>query len=155
MTHKIAHFTLVELIVVTVASFIVLLPIATMMGAITRDWNTSREIKLLQEEVDLASYSVKGLIEEASRFENENGFPDSSITLTGANGGSVKIYQHGKELKIDNYTVIDSLSESGLTFFDTNEHDKVLPSGLVRVSITSERAGRAYTNEFRVKLRNW
>ena len=161
MTHKTAHFTLIELIIVMVAALIVLLPIATMMGAIVGDWHTSRDIKLLQEEVDLASYSVKGLIEEAYYFENENGFPDSNITLRGANGQTVEIYQDedGKELKIRSdsgeYAVIDRLTDSGLTFYDTDEEDENLPPGLIRVKITAERADRTHTNEFKVKLRNW
>ncbi len=149
MRHGKAYFTLIELIVVTVASFIVLLPIATMMGAITRDWNTSREIKRLQEDVDLASYSVKGLIEEAYGYDIQD---KGHIILIGSNAQTVQVYRDGADLIINNYAVINSLND--LQFSNKYEDGSNLPPRLIRVVIEAERSGRSYKNEFKVKLRN-
>ncbi len=146
-TNKTRYFTIIELIIVVLISLIVLLPMTAMMFSIARNWQTSNEVRQLQEELDLAAYSIKGLIEEASSFEIEDTESQSRIELNRADWAETKIIKENDgKLSIGHMdNVIDSLT--GLRFEDKG-------NATVLVTIDAERAGREGKREFHVRLRN-
>lgn len=135
-------FTIIELIIVMIAALIVLMPIGAMMGAIIRESSTAAQVKLLQEELHLASYSVKGLIEEAYAFDIVD---VSEMHLFGAaSDPAVVIKQDGDRLLINDRAVIDCLAELHFEAADK----------LIKVTVKTTRADRTIESSFHVKMRN-
>ena len=97
--------------VVVIAS-IVLLPIGMVMGSLVRDWNTAREIKRLQEDLDLAAYAIKGVMEEAYGYDVQDDTSGSSVVLDMDASGNrtIVIEADGGKLMLDGQEVIGSLA---------------------------------------------
>ncbi len=151
MASKTSNITIIELVIGLVIASIVLLPIGVMTGALLNDWHKGRELKLLQEELDLAAYSIKGVMEEAYGYDDiADGEQNSSIKLyMGANREKeLVIRSDGRNLMLDGQAVVGSLAEGGLKFNPDN--------GLVRVEIRleGEKTGAAPEKSFNVRLRN-
>ncbi len=137
------RFTIIELIMVMVASAVLLLPITAMIVPVIQEWDKNRNIKLLQEDVDLAAFSVKGIIEEAEGYEFEN---SSHVVLNFVGDiPDIEIKKAGDALRIDDHDVFEHLDELEFT---ANED-------ILNVTITGKRDGRMQKNEFSVKLRNY
>ncbi|MFH2068224.1 MAG: prepilin-type N-terminal cleavage/methylation domain-containing protein [Candidatus Omnitrophota bacterium] len=59
-------FTLVEVIIAIILSAIALFGIETLIVAAFKDWKTGKEIVASQRDLDVASYKIKGILEEAN-----------------------------------------------------------------------------------------
>ena len=59
-------FTLTEVIIAIIISLIAIFGIETLIVASFKDWKTGKEIVDLQRDLDVVSYQIKGVLEEAS-----------------------------------------------------------------------------------------
>jgi competence protein ComGC len=148
MTSKKQFLTLVELVMALSLLLLVLLPVSMATTMAIKDWDRSRDIRMLQEDLHLASLTIKGVIEEASGYQiNETG---DEITLLLEDDTeetkSVTIRQDDTQLLANDMVVVDCLA--GLEF-EPDEADSV------RVQIEAERSGQEQENVFVVKLRNY
>jgi len=146
--------SLVELLVVIVVGTIAVVAVTSLVVESYRNWNLSIQKKSLQEELDLACYSIKGTVEEAKKVEIEDPGPSYGTKLV-AEYDSVwqkEFYPRGTTLVIRNKetgeitTVIDSLSD--ISFQKESQSETIL------VNITVRKAGATLSNSFAVFLRN-
>jgi prepilin-type N-terminal cleavage/methylation domain-containing protein len=166
MKKKPGGFTLIELMIVAVIAAAAMLGISFMLVNAHKDLRTSSLIKALQEDMHLASYTVKSIVEEADSFEihetgtrisvgyvEEDGEEDSDVSW------EKEIYQDDNQLKLDNIdpdtgTVTESAAIiSTLDSISFEDFD----SDTVRVSIAVSDTGMDIPpigNEFLVHLRN-
>jgi prepilin-type N-terminal cleavage/methylation domain-containing protein len=168
-------FTLIELMVVTVIAAIGLFAVTTLLYSAYKDWFTSREIKALQEDMDLASLTVKSVLEEAEwgdGMEDNITEDHTGITLRGRdaedNEWTKEFRKDGSELILkdmdtgDEYIVVKTLHtisfyESDVKYPDEEDERHGLHKTLF-VEITVAGAGRIadrkIENQFFVRLRN-
>ena len=62
-------FTLVEVMIAIILSAIALFGIETLIVESLKDWRASKEIVDLQRDLDVASYKIKGVLEEATSYD--------------------------------------------------------------------------------------
>ena len=143
-------FTLVEVIIAIILSFMALFGIETLIALSFRDWKSSNEIVDLQRDVDLASYRIKGVLEEANGDTILNG---GTKLIAGYNSVWLKeFYRSGNALILKNdltgntETVIDTLQ--AVTFADGSDNRSV------RVNLTVAAGNLQLDNSFLVYLRN-
>ncbi|MFW6457084.1 MAG: PulJ/GspJ family protein [Planctomycetota bacterium] len=145
LPHSQHRFTLLEVILALAIMLIVLLPIALLVSASIRDWQRSRQIRMLQEDLHLASHTVKGVTEEA--FDYNVAEDETAITLTLEDQErSVTIQRDDSRLMIGDETIIDCL---------TNFSCEDLGRGKIHISLSVERSNQTQQNEFIVSLRNY
>lgn len=167
-----AGFTVIELMVTVVIAAIGIFAISTLLYSAYKDLSASRGIKALQEDMDLASLTIKAVMEEAEwgdGLEGDITEDRTGITIKGKNAEdeewSKKFYQASNELILqdintgDEYAVIKTLHKVAFyEFADYPDEDNRYPETslnntlVVEMSIT--KAGRTLNNTFLVRLRN-
>lgn len=148
-------FTLIELMIVTVIAAIAMLGVSFILVNAYRDLRASRQIKSLQENMDLASYTVKSLIEEADEFEIDTETGERiNIKYTDEDSEVVwekEIYMEDSNLMLedimnDNIEIIIGGLEA-VSFEDAGNNT-------IRVVLTVAGGGRTVENSFLVRMRN-
>ncbi|MFW6279542.1 MAG: hypothetical protein ACOC2T_00750, partial [Planctomycetota bacterium] len=88
--------TLIEIILALSILLLVLLPVASVAALAIRDWHQSQDIRQLQEDLQLASFTIKGVMEEAYDYDDfgDDGKADEiTLHLEQESGRSVTIDQ--------------------------------------------------------------
>ena len=143
-------FTLIEVILAVLLSAIALFGITTLIILANNDWRESKEIVALQTDLDLASYTLKGILEEADTV----GIPEEThITAGYKTDWQKEFYQDEDKLMLKDITnpgkpeeeIIDSLKS--ILFQEVH-------SNLLKVDLNVERKGRELSNSFIIYLRN-
>ncbi|MFP4177044.1 MAG: hypothetical protein ACLFT2_07425 [Candidatus Brocadiia bacterium] len=158
--------TLIEIILALSILLLVLLPVASVAALAIRDWHQSQDIRQLQEDLQLASFTIKGVMEEAYDYDDfaDDGKADEiTLYLQNENGSrpKVTIHQDGSELVVGDSTTIDCLVDGSLEFekFRENENEEddegEERKGLIRVSLEVAKGERSLRNSFTVKIRNY
>ncbi|GEM_PF-2168839 len=159
-------FTLIELMIALVIAAIGLAAVTALLYSAWNDWWTSKGIKELQEDMDLASLTVKSMVEEANEFTIDD-IVEDSVPETGrkidvkysedenvvwekefyrdANGFLVM-----DDVKNGNTDVVIKTLDS-IYFYESEDPDL---NRTVNVEITVKKAGRTFQNRFLVRLRN-
>ena len=152
-----------------------LFAISALLYSAYTNWFAGKEVKELQEDMDLASFTVKSVLEEAEWSEESIIISDggTSITVSGKNAldepWEKKFYKSGGELRLQNmdtgseYAVIRTLNSIGFWEPDDYPEDD-LPDGwenlektlVIRITVAGSAriAGRTLENRFLVYLRN-
>jgi hypothetical protein len=134
--------TLVELVFAMLVSFIGLAGIGTLGEVFYRNWRESRYLVRLQEDLDLGSFLLKGVIEEAAALEEIPG----GLRATGPDGAWQKdLYRQGGHLMADDEEVIAGLDDLGFTIGEE--------SVLVTLRVTGAD-GRTLSQALLVRRRN-
>jgi len=158
--------------VAIVIAVIGIFAITTLLYSAYKEWFTGKDIKALQEDMDLASFTIKSVLEEAEwgdGFEGDITEDRTGITIEGKNAEdedwSKKFYQSSSELRLqdistgDEYPVIKTLDTIAFYEFadypdeDNRYPDIDLPHTLV-VEMRLIKDGRTLNNTFLVHLRN-
>ncbi|MBN1445312.1 MAG: type II secretion system protein [Candidatus Omnitrophica bacterium] len=154
--------TLIELMVVLVIAAIGLFAVTTLLYTAYRDWFTSRQIKALQEDMDIAALTVKSILEEANEFLisdiMEDSDPEAGARINARYedpemNWEKEFYKSGSKLILEDIkndkteVVVDTLAE--IYFYEYPEL-----TNTVNVNIKVEKAGKLLENEFLVRLRN-
>jgi prepilin-type N-terminal cleavage/methylation domain-containing protein len=170
-------FTLIELMVVVIIAAIGLFAITTLLYSAYRDWFTSKEIKALQEDMDLAALTVKSVLEEAQWGDGlEDNITEGRARISVGYTEDDKIiwekelYKYDGELRlkdvgesdVNGYAIIRTLEdiafyESDVKFPDEEDERHGLKNTLfveITVAGTGKIAGRTIENQFLVRLRN-
>ncbi len=159
-------FSLVELMVAVVIASVGILAISMMLMTAYREMGNSRRLKLLAEDMDLASFTIKSVIEESNSGDGiqisdirsgTNPQEGEKITLSYSEAEQLvwqkEFYKDANKLimrdAVEGTTepVINSLGE--LYFY----RDTDLP-GTVNIVITVSDTETSMTNRFLVKPRN-
>lgn len=148
MTSKKQFITLIELVMALSLLLLVLLPVSMATTMAIKDWHRSRNIRMLQEDLHLASLTIKGIIEEASDYQISEGRDAITLLLEDdtEETKSVNIRQNDTQLLASSMVVVDYLTDLE---FEPEESDSVI------VHIEIERSGQKQENIFVVKLRNY
>jgi len=155
-THK-KGFTLIELIIAIIISFIAIFGISTLIVASFQDWKTGKEIVDLQRDLDTASYQIKGVLDEASVdtiYTSGGSISNTGVKIVaGKSGWQKEFYASGNSLIYKNaltpVTTREIISTlQSITF--TNGSD----GHSIRVDLTVVRGIRTLSNSFLVYLRN-
>ncbi|HOJ38931.1 MAG TPA: prepilin-type N-terminal cleavage/methylation domain-containing protein [bacterium] len=149
--------SLIELMVVMVAGAIALVAVTSLVFESYRDWSASRGKKSLQEEIDLASFTIKGVLEEADTVAILDSGPNvgTKIRASYADGTNweKEFYPQGSNLIVkDNKTgatrpVINCLVNLSFQRDSTDAET-------VQVDLSGTRDGKTLQNSFVVYLRN-
>lgn len=154
---------MIELMVVIIIAAIGLFAITTLLYSAYKDWFTSREIKALQEDMDISALTVKSILEEADEFLITDIIPDSDpeagrrINVRYTEDAELvwekEFYRDGSKLiladiKNDNVDVVVNTLDD-LYFY---EDPDLLNT--VKVNITVTKGNRTIQNRFLVRLRN-
>lgn len=159
--------TLIELLVVLVIVAIGMVAVTSFLYASWRDWYISREIKALQEDMDLAGFNIKAVLEEANYYEIqdivEGSIPEEGrriyvrYTEDEETLWEKEFYPDGSNLVMEDIKngttdiVINTLQD--IKFSDASQEDTELVN-TVKVNIIVSKSGRVLENEFFVKIRN-
>lgn len=142
--------TLVETVIVIVVSFIGLAGIATLGEIFTRSWRESRTLASLQEDIDLASYAIKGIMEEAATWTPAEG--SSAWAEASSETWTYRVESDGDRLLLagpaGTEEVVTGL-ESLVFAWGENE-----TASWARVNLSLARGNRSLGNEFLVVRRN-
>ncbi len=159
--------TLIELMIVLVIAAIGLFAISTLLYNAYKDWVASKQIKALQEDMDIAAFTVKSILEEGDEFLITDIVEDSDpetgrrinvkYTEDEAIVWEKEFYKDGGKLimadikndKVE--VVVDTLDN--IYFIDAQDEYPDLTNA-VKVDITVAKYGRVFQNEFLVRLRN-
>jgi len=148
-------FTLTEVIVAMVISIIALFGIETLIAESYRQWKSSQKIVNLFRDLDVASYSVKGVLEEAN--------PDTNLMIL---DGGTKIVASYKNLwqkefySAANNRLVLKNNKTGDTYDVINSLDAVLfeqtssDTARVKVTLNVKKEGESLQHSFYVYLRN-
>ncbi|HOV22211.1 MAG TPA: prepilin-type N-terminal cleavage/methylation domain-containing protein [Candidatus Ratteibacteria bacterium] len=147
--------TLIELIVVIVIGAIGLLAVSFFAMQSWKEWNENEQIKTLQEEMDLVSYTIKGVLEEASNIEILDNGPLSGTKINASykNEWQKEFYPSGNELIVEDIknettrTVTNYLKS--ISFQQDNTS-----SDTVLVNLKVGKGGKELENSFIIFLRN-
>lgn len=168
-------FSLIELMLAVVIAAIGLFAISALLYSAYTNWFAGKEVKELQEDMDLASLTVKSVLEEAEWSEDSIIISDggTSITVSGKNAldepWQKKLYKSGSELRLQDitagseYTVIRTLTD--VAFYKSQDYGEAdLPDDwqdlqktlVVKITVAGSAriAGRTLENRFLVYLRN-
>ncbi len=147
--------TLIELIIVIVIGAIGLLAVSFFASQSWKEWNESQQIKALQEEMDLASYTIKGVLEEASDITilDEGPLSGTKIKSSYNNEWEKEFYPSGNNLIIEDIKneatrVITNYLKSISFQQDSTGSETVL------VNLKVEKDDREIENSFIIFLRN-
>ncbi len=146
-------FTTIELLIALLVASIGMLAAALMIFNIFRDFGISQEIKSLQEEVDLASLTVKAILEEADQLLiTENG---ARISASYTDENNLLVWE--KEFYAQNSALIlaDIKNNTSYAVIETLERIEFETlTNTVRVELALSRRGRLLENHFVVRPRN-
>ena len=141
-------FTLIELSVAMLISTIALFGIGTLIDLSFKDWRESREIVALQDDLDLANYTLKGVLEEADTVS----IPDETHISAGYKTDWKKeFYRNGNKLILKNLKnskleeVIDCLEN--ISFRQPDAH-------LVKIDLKVKKGKQELENSLIIYLRN-
>ena len=142
-------FTLIEVIVAILLSTIALFGIGTLVILANNDWRESREIVALQSDLDLANYTLKGVLEEAYEIE----IPEEvRIIASYKTDWQKEFYQDGKRLMLKDIKnpekpeeVINSLKSISFEQPYTN---------CIKVNLEVEKESKELENCLIIYLRN-
>jgi Tfp pilus assembly protein PilW len=146
--------SLVELMIALIIAALGLFAISALLVISTRDLGKSRLIVSLQTDMDIASYTIKGVLEEATQVTFPNGSGGNKVVASFPGIWAKEFYPDAATpskliMKDDNTNnagrVIGTLSSISFTQVDTAR---------VQVSITVQSGGRSIQNSFVVSLRN-
>lgn len=159
--------TLIEMIIALVIAAIGLVAVTSFLYASWKDWHIGNEIKGLQEDMNLASLTIKSILEEASSYTLSDMIEGSDpeqykrinvkYTENGETIWEKEFYPDGNKLIMEDIknessdTVINTLQD--IKFSDASEEDTTLKN-TVKVKIDVSKLGNVLENEFSVKLRN-
>ncbi|MCM8776698.1 MAG: prepilin-type N-terminal cleavage/methylation domain-containing protein [Candidatus Omnitrophica bacterium] len=160
--------TLIELLIVLVIVAIGLVAVISFLYASWKDWYTNKEIKELQEDMDIASLNIKAVAEEANYYEiqdiiegsipeegrrlyvrytedeetiwEKDFYPDSNNLIMG-------------DIKNEREDVVIRTTLQDIKFSEASEEDTTL-TDIVKVDIKVYKSGRILENIFYVKMRN-
>ena len=142
-------FTLIEVIIAIILSAIALFGIETLIVESFKDWRAGKEIVELQRDLDVASYKIKGILEEADSFTilNEGakisaGYKTDWLKEFYASGTNL-IYKSSSESPEE--TIINTLQS--ILFTNSSNH-------IVRVDLNVQKGARQLNSSFLVYLRN-
>jgi len=152
-------FTLVEVIIAIIISIIAIFGIETLIVESFKDWRASKNITELGRDLDLASYQIKGILDEANFdtiYTTISGgtVSDSGIRIVaGYNNNWQKEFSpspSGKELMYNNTKIINTLQS--ISFVNGSDKHSV------RVNLTvgngTTRTKDWLDSSFLVYLRN-
>jgi len=160
--------TLIELIVALVIVGIGLVAVTGFLYASWKDWYISKELKSLQEDMDLACLTIKAVCEEANYYEIQDIIEGSSpeagrkiyVRYTDEDDNNVwekSFYKQGSNLVMEDIKnggqdiVIRTLDN--LYFSDASNEDTEI-SNTIKTYIKVAKSGKAFENQFYVKVRN-
>lgn len=142
---------IIELMVVLVLGSLGIFAVSSIVIESYKEWKRSNEVARLQADFDLASYMIKGVIEEASSVEIlDNNY---LIARNPSAGWIQEFYQESNRLiwknSITNLTenVISSLKSIIFTLDEIDED-------LINVSIEVEKGTRVISGTFSIFMRN-
>jgi len=147
--------TLIELIIVLVVGAIGLLAVAFFTSQSYRELNENEQIKSLQEEMDLASYTIKGVLEEASNITILDPGPLSGTRINASykNEWEKEFYPSGNNLIVEDIknettrAIINYLKS--ISFQQDNTGSET-----ILVNLKVEKDKKEIENSFIVFLRN-
>ena len=143
-------FTLIEVILAVLLSTIALFGITTLIILANNDWRESKEIVALQTDLDLASYTLKGILEEADTV----GIPEEThITASYKTDWQKEFYQDEDKLMLKDITNPGKLEEEIIDSLKSILFQEV-HSNLLKVDLNVEKKGRELSNSFIIYLRN-
>lgn len=149
--------SLTELLVVIVVGAVGLVAVTSLIFESYKDWNTSKQRKSLQEELDLAGFTIKGVLEEAKTVSILDSGPTTGTRIQASHDTDwvKEFYPQGsdliiKDVKNGNTTRAVMNCLASLSFLQ----DSTTGETAVRVSLSATRASRTLTNSFVVYLRN-
>jgi Tfp pilus assembly protein PilW len=144
--------TLIEMMVALVIAILGIFAVSSLLVIGTRDWLSSRGVVSLQVDLDVASYTIKGILEEASDVTiTENG---SHLSASYGTAWSKEFYPDAsvpsnlimRDMKSGNSGyLIRCLSSISFEQVD---------SARIRVNISVQQAGKTLQNSFVVDLKN-
>jgi hypothetical protein len=159
--------------IAVVIAAIVMLTISALLYSTYKNWFESKSVKALQEDMDLASFTVKSVLEEANwgaGFDDAITENRTKIRISYTEDEEVlwekEFYQDDNELKLvdldtgDDYAVIKTLDniafyESDDRFPDEDDYRNGLYNTLfVEITVTNAERTRTLENQFFVRLRN-
>lgn len=159
--------TLIELIIALVIIAIGLIVVTSFLYGSWKDWFTSKEIKELQEDMDLAGFNIKAILEEANYYEIQDIIEGSNpkqgrkIYVKYTEGEETiwekAFYPEGTNLIMEDIkndkkeTVIRTLED--IIFSEVSDENEEIKN-IVKVNITVSKSGKVFKNEFFVKIRN-
>ena len=150
-------FTLIEVIIAIILSAIALFGIETLIVESFKDWKAGKEIVELQRDLDIASYKMKRILEEADDDTPLNNSdiplnPGQRIVASYKNDWVKKFYASGSNLTYKSSpvspeeTIINTLQ----SILFTNGSD----NHSVRVDLNVQKGARQLSSSFLVYLRN-
>jgi hypothetical protein len=135
-------FTLVEVVVAIIISLIAVFGIGTLIIAAFNDWRTGGKIVNLQRDIDLASYKIKWVLEEADDDTPSNG--GRSIVATCKTSSSPSFFQKEFFPALDN-TLVYSASGNTLVYKDdtTNVSEEIIKKTLWSITFSNGSDNRS------------
>jgi Tfp pilus assembly protein PilW len=144
--------TLIEMMVALVIAILGIFAVSSLLVIGTRDWLSSRGVVSLQVDLDVASYTIKGILEEASDVTiTENG---SHLSASYGTAWSKEFYP---DTSVPSNLIMRDMKSGNSGYLIrclSSISFEQVDSARIRVNISVQRAGKTLQNSFVVDLKN-
>ncbi len=142
---------LIELMVILVLGSLGIFAVSSIVIESYKEWKRSNEVARLQQDLDLASYTIKGVLEEA---ENVGIVSEDHIIAQNLSAGWMQeFYQDASNLMWKN-TETNETQKVISTLKDINFEIDQENGSIVNITIDVEKGERTIYNSFSVFMRN-
>jgi len=143
-------FTLIELTIAMLVSTIALFGIGALIVLTSNDWRESKGVVALQTDLDLANYTLKGILEEADTLDIPDG---THITAGYQTDWEKEFYQDGNKLMLKDLKNPGKAEEEIINSLKSISFQQPY-SNRIKVDLEVENERKKLKNSLIIYLRN-